>query len=541
MKKDDNKLSFFSNRFVLLITPYLLFISLYMSYFLRIEKYNYTTIMPLEALYEFYLLIFVLLIGYNLVLSLITKNKLLSWVATMLISIFIYQFYNIYQLLIVLFILGIIVFLLRKKILVKDNLIIKMANLFVSFYFLIFLIPTIYESINYLVHMNRTNADYTVVVDESKKIKPNIYYIHCDAMMSMEAMSKYFNYDDSYLNDFLTSNDYIVGRDASLIAGHRTQFALVALFNPYYYDNKEKEFLDDVEDTINNGKNHSKSYIPYSELLDKRLNSELLSGLSSAGYKTYGIGIYNQFTSIDTDSYYYFNYYKAAVNHHGKELTLKMIDSNTSKSSLRRYINLHTLADVYFNPKVFSKFDYMNFLKDTKNVDTSNLDLSKYKYLDSTKNEKVKMIIAGLRDIYNSEDSSRFVFVDYDLNHLNIAYDKNGEEEYGQREFVDAYRENYMYLSYLLVDIVRYINDNDPNSVIILQSDHGNNVTVCETLMKDLDIEKSDCANIRNSTFSAVYVPEEYKLGNEEYLNNPLNISRYIINNYVGDNYKYIQ
>ena len=40
---------------------------------------------------------------------------------------------------------------------------------------------------------------------------------------------------------------------------------------------------------------------------------------------------------------------------------------------------------------------------------------------------------------------------------------------------------------------------------------------------------------------NAYYIPEQYKNGEEEYLNNPLNISRYIINNYVGDNYSYVK
>ena len=35
-------------------------------------------------------------------------------------------------------------------------------------------------------------------------------------------------------------------------------------------------------------------------------------------------------------------------------------------------------------------------------------------------------------------------------------------------------------------------------------------------------------------------IPDKYKNGDEIYLNNPLNISRYIVNNYVGKNYEYI-
>ena len=59
--------------------------------------------------------------------------------------------------------------------------------------------------------------------------------------------------------------------------------------------------------------------------------------------------------------------------------------------------------------------------------------------------------------------------------------------------------------------------------------------------MKNLNIEEKECSNVRNSTFSSIYIPDEYKNGDEEFLSNPLNISRYIINNYVGKNYEYIK
>ena len=48
-------------------------------------------------------------------------------------------------------------------------------------------------------------------------------------------------------------------------------------------------------------------------------------------------------------------------------------------------------------------------------------------------------------------------------------------------------------------------------------------------------------SEIRNSVISAIYIPDKYKNGDEEYLDNPFNISRYIVNNYVGNNYEYLK
>ncbi|MBQ9582101.1 MAG: hypothetical protein IJR21_07005, partial [Synergistaceae bacterium] len=45
-----------------------------------------------------------------------------------------------------------------------------------------------------------------------------------------------------------------------------------------------------------------------------------------------------------------------------------------------------------------------------------------------------------------------------------------------------------------------------------------------------------------NSTMSAIRVPDKFKTGEEHYaLNNPLNITRYLVNNFVGaNNYEYL-
>ena len=128
-----------------------------------------------------------------------------------------------------------------------------------------------------------------------------------------------------------------------------------------------------------------------------------------------------------------------------------------------------------------------------------------------------------------------------DLNHLYISFDKDGNAIDYYDNFKNAYKDNYTYISYLLVDLVEFIKQNDEKSIIVLQSDHGIHILECNELMKLLNVKSNDCFNIRNSMFSAIYIPDDYKKGNEDVLHNPLNISRYIINNYVGNNYDYLK
>jgi hypothetical protein len=80
----------------------------------------------------------------------------------------------------------------------------------------------------------------------------------------------------------------------------------------------------------------------------------------------------------------------------------------------------------------------------------------------------------------------------------------------------------------------------EQTAVIVLQGDHGlhgnSEAEITDTFGKDA------VAPIWNQVMSALRVPEKYQNGDETYaLENPLNMSRYLVNAFVGRNYRYIE
>lgn len=76
--------------------------------------------------------------------------------------------------------------------------------------------------------------------------------------------------------------------------------------------------------------------------------------------------------------------------------------------------------------------------------------------------------------------------------------------------------------------------------MIVLQADHGLHGTG-EGLIKETFGEDAIAAELWNQVFSAVRVPEQYQNGEERYAyENPLNISRYLVNRFIGRNYEYL-
>ena len=54
--------------------------------------------------------------------------------------------------------------------------------------------------------------------------------------------------------------------------------------------------------------------------------------------------------------------------------------------------------------------------------------------------------------------------------------------------------------------------------------------------------DKANPRELWNSTMSALRVPAEYKTGDEHYaLETPLNMTRYLVNTFVGKNYDYVK
>ena len=91
------------------------------------------------------------------------------------------------------------------------------------------------------------------------------------------------------------------------------------------------------------------------------------------------------------------------------------------------------------------------------------------------------------------------------------------------------------------MELLDYIKSIDEDAVIVVQGDHGIHTIADKDIANYFNVSEEGIQEIRNSTISAIYVPKKYKNGDESFLSNPLNISRYLINNFVGENYEYIK
>ena len=104
----------------------------------------------------------------------------------------------------------------------------------------------------------------------------------------------------------------------------------------------------------------------------------------------------------------------------------------------------------------------------------------------------------------------------------------------------ENYPEQHRFSAAFLRRMITRIVESDPDAVIVVQADHGLHGTTEAQIYRAFG-KGAVPADLWNHTISAVRVPLKYRNGNEERMrNSPLNISRYLINSFVGrGNYEY--
>ena len=406
--------------------------------------------------------------------------------------------------------------------------------------FIINFIPATFRNIVFSFNVKDSNIKKEIVVDNKIEDGPNIYWIHCYGMVSLGTAEKYFNVDGTYLKDYFNTNNYYYNDDAKLVAAHHTMQALVAMYNPYYYDKFFGKYLNTLEETYYDDKAKVSYYVDYSELLDRRLNNELFDALNKGGYEIATITEFNQYSGFYADYIYDYNNMNVDPK---EELELRYFSkSNTTRNMIDNYLTLEHFEAIG-GKTIFNDLIDNSSVLNYEVLDYKNYDYSNYKYIDNTQFWKAKAIYRSLEHLNNQTSNKRFIFIDYAMSHAPWAYEVDGSfrKEYNSKE---ALLTTYTHSMYVLTDLLDYIRNNDPNAVIVLQADHGIHYVSSvpfEGMNEYFGVLEDEMRILRNSTMNAIYIPEEYRTVDDEVLGNPLNISRYLVNNYIGDNYKYVE
>jgi len=102
--------------------------------------------------------------------------------------------------------------------------------------------------------------------------------------------------------------------------------------------------------------------------------------------------------------------------------------------------------------------------------------------------------------------------------------------------YSDIYPYAYAYALEIMLNAIDLILSINPNAVIVLQADHGIHTASMQEEMYNRGRTVDELLELFNSVFSAVRIPEQY--GGLDAPLDPRNISRVLINRFIGENYE---
>ena len=321
---------------------------------------------------------------------------------------------------------------------------------------------------------------------------PDIYWIHLDGMISLEAVEYFFDICQENTRQELANRGFLIYDNAYLRNSAGTAIAMPMLLSPGVYDSFFGEILDSVEE----GLRHEVEAEVYQILGTRGISIrgdinpyfELLVALLYRGYRINGFNAW-------------WNYLDA-VRISGEDdrgVLSKLWDS-------------------------FARTDLPYLL-----LETTPLPLGLF--LDP-----IDVVYLNMPETYQRAD---FTWTFYNDTHGSLWYWQ--VPSYGG----DAAKRIYLYpLAHELtiskmLEAIDEITQNNPNAIIVLQSDHGFHLSATQFSLIENGVSRETTLLLAHSVFSAVRLPEAY--GGLDEPVHPLNITRLLVNRFVGENYELLE
>ena len=381
----------------------------------------------------------------------------------------------------------------------------------------------------YREQMNNLGVQYIKKeynVDSSITDSPNIYWIHCDGMLGLDAVEKYYGDKEETFVENLEARGFMVNRSAKYEGGHFTTACLPSLLSPDFYDSYLYPYAQSGElARLIREKEDPEGIALQSICSTLRANTEVANALRKKGYTiALSSAKWWQFYLADSDEQY--------DTPDGVVITKTVSAAHTGIRTANAN-GTESFVNVFIRPLAWVE-DVLDINQD-ETVVVKNLDKAR---IDKTTGHStyVQVTEAALSE----NDGSTMYFIPFNDTHTPFEVNENGVVVHENSTNVMDYMPTYEYASKVILSLTDTIVSHDPNAVIVVQGDHGLHGNTQEDFTAAFG-EEAKAEELWNCVISAIRVPEQYQNGEEQFAaSNPLNMSRYLVNRFVGKNYEYL-
>ncbi len=382
---------------------------------------------------------------------------------------------------------------------------------------------------------------------DSSLPSPDVYWIHCDSMMGFQAMQECFGYDQTDFMGRLLERGFDVNPNAMLEAVHTTRIALPALMCPAFYDNYLSSFLSTHEKAMRHDQDSDR--VKIERVLASR--NELVGAFEAKGYRTSAVVDYHHWVPQLQPAAQRVYYCEDNLFRERGSLEASLAEAAHATQGNGRQM-LEAIA-----------FPFQTLINSTIDEDrrftSAYLQEHASGFIDpeAVSRRELEAVLPG-RDWIKEQGRSVNGFV-YSLKKsqspsLTIVYFMAAHEPYrldaeGHRiapandriEDPAYYPGQYAAAKELVLHMVDRILQQDPDAVIVLQGDHGLQGMSPPSFQQAMGRSISERA-LWNNVLCALRVPQRFRTGEEaRATENPLNMTRYLVNSFVGRRYEYVK
>ena len=368
---------------------------------------------------------------------------------------------------------------------------------------------------------NKSYEARTQFVIDAEDEHPNIYWFHMDGMMGFDTVESTLGDNQADFRNELTERGFVINPDASLDVGWTT-FSIPSMASPSVYDLYICKMLEPLS---NKTSNERKRLIGVDHAIYESLNDlELFSSFNQAGYNGYCV-LFDIGRGLETIP---INYEYGQL---GKCGSLANIVSLLAEHTIFHALN-DQLSDVILKHSALLPIE-------ERIVDTSFSYVKEESWFQYNYIRHYDKVLASIFEELLTMDSPKVVYLQDMMPHYPFIYDENGVYQFiSESHKMDQYLPQHDYAGKVLTGMIDRVIEEDPDAIIIIQGDHGVHAFERSELLEQ-GFSEEQMLEMNYSTISAVLIPEKYGTLTEPL--DPLDITRYLVNHYVGEgNYDYL-
>jgi hypothetical protein len=359
-------------------------------------------------------------------------------------------------------------------------------------------------------------------VVNARKESPDIYWFHMDGMMGFNTVELILGDEQKEFKNSLTERGFVFNTEAALNVGWTT-FAIPSLASPNVYDSYIHEMLAPLSDYTSNERKKRMGLL--NNAMYNQLNDlELFSAFKKAGYDGYMV-LFDIGRGLETIP---MNYRYGELEPRGSlpnilsmfaEHTVLRVFAESFSRKILEHVGLSRIED-----RIGSEsFSYVN--------EGSWFQYNSIKHYD-------KCLVSIFEEVLEM-DSPKIIYLQDMMPHYPYIYDENGVYQFiNENHYMGQYLPQVKYSIRVLIGMVDRILEENPYAIIVIQGDHGVHAFDRSELAKQ-GFTDEQMLDMNYSTISAVRIPQKYGTLSEPL--DPLDITRYLVNHYVGEgNYDYL-